>query len=66
MEGFVNNISQFEGCFDLISGRYAVDAKSVMGIFSFDLSQELEFRIWETSKKESEIMKAIKPFMTKE
>lgn len=26
---------------DLVSGRYAVDAKSIMGIFSLDLSKEL-------------------------
>ena len=26
---------------DLISGRYAIDAKSIMGIFSLDLSKPL-------------------------
>ncbi len=26
---------------DLVSGRYAVDAKSIMGIFSLDLSKAL-------------------------
>lgn len=26
---------------DLLSGRYAVDAKSIMGIFSLDLTKEL-------------------------
>ena len=28
---------------DLVSGRYAVDAKSIMGIFSLDLSKPIEF-----------------------
>ena len=27
---------------DLVSGRYAVDAKSIMGIFSLDLSKPIE------------------------
>ncbi len=30
---------------DIVSGRYAIDAKSIMGIFSLDLSQDLELRI---------------------
>ena len=39
VKSFVNAISQFEYDFDLISGRYVIDAKSIMGIFSLDLSQ---------------------------
>ena len=30
---------------DLVSGRYAVDAKSIMGIFSLDLSKPIELDI---------------------
>ena len=41
VKSFVNTISQFEYDFDLISGRYVIDAKSIMGIFSLDLSQPL-------------------------
>ena len=42
VKGFVNAIESFEGYFDLASGRYVIDAKSIMGIFSMDLSN-LEF-----------------------
>ena len=38
---FVNAVSKYDFDVDLISGRYAVDAKSIMGIFSIDLSKEL-------------------------
>ena len=38
---FVNKVSKYSFDVDLISGRYAVDAKSIMGIFSVDLSKEL-------------------------
>ncbi len=34
---FVEVVRQFEGDIDLASGRYVVDAKSIMGIFSLDL-----------------------------
>lgn len=39
---FANDISKFEGDFSLVSGRYVIDAKSIMGIFSLDLSKALD------------------------
>lgn len=42
---FINDISKLEGEFDLISDRYIVDAKSIMGIFSLNLAKPLELRI---------------------
>ena len=39
---FAQEISKFEGDFCLISGRYVIDAKSIMGIFSLDLSKALD------------------------
>ncbi len=42
---FVNIISQYDGDFDLSSGRYIIDAKSIMGIFSLDLSTTLRLDI---------------------
>ena len=39
---FVNAVSMCDFDVDLISGRYAVDAKSIMGIFSLDLSNAIE------------------------
>ncbi|MCD7730936.1 MAG: HPr family phosphocarrier protein [Oscillospiraceae bacterium] len=38
---FVTLVSKCEFDVDLISGRYAVDAKSIMGIFSLDLSKPI-------------------------
>ena len=63
VKGFVSIISNIEGYFDLVSGRYVVDAKSIMGIFSMDLSNHVEFRVLETNEKISEIEKAIAPFL---
>lgn len=45
VKGFVNIVSTCDGDFDLSSGRYVVDAKSIMGIFSLDLSKHLTLNI---------------------
>lgn len=45
VKSFVNAITQFEFDFDLISGRYVIDAKSIMGIFSLDLSKPIDLNI---------------------
>ena len=66
VKDFVSIMAQFNGYFDLVSGRYIVDAKSVMGIFSMDLSKVLELRILETNEQEKEIMDALKAFIVKE
>ncbi|MGL4361908.1 MAG: HPr family phosphocarrier protein [Cellulosilyticaceae bacterium] len=42
---FVNLISKYDGDFDLTSGRYVIDAKSIMGIFSLDLSKPIKLDI---------------------
>ncbi len=38
---FVNTVMRFDFDVDLVSGRYAIDAKSIMGIFSLDLSKPI-------------------------
>ena len=45
VKSFVNDISKFDFDFDLVSGRYVIDAKSIMGIFSLDLSKPIELNI---------------------
>ena len=42
---FVNIVNRYDFDIDLVSGRYAVDAKSIMGIFSLDLSKPLKVSI---------------------
>ena len=41
---------------DLVSGRYAVDAKSIMGIFSLDLSKPLTFVVHVDGAKADELL----------
>ena len=42
---FVNVITTYDNDFDLVCDRYVIDAKSIMGIFSLDLSQNLTLTI---------------------
>lgn len=42
---FAEELSPFDGEYDLISGKYVVDAKSVLGIYSLNLSKPLEIII---------------------
>ncbi len=63
VKGFVAAIEGFDGYFDLASGRYVIDAKSIMGIFSMDLSKKVEFRVLETNAKIAEVEAAIAPYL---
>jgi len=60
VQGFVAQISKLEGSFDLHSGKYVLDAKSLMGILSLDLSKPLKLTV---EKDTAETMKAIKRFI---
>ncbi len=54
VKNFVNAINDFEFDVDLVSGRYVVDAKSIMGIFSLDLSRPITLRVFADDMSEQE------------
>ena len=60
---FVESISPLDGDFDLIDGRYVVDARSLMGIFGMNLSKPVQLRIHKNSKK---AIRAIESFIVEE
>ena len=62
VKSFVNAITQYEYDFDLISGRYFIDAKSIMGIFSLDLSKPIDLAIHAEANVD-EIMETLKPYL---
>ena len=66
VKAFVNEIAKFDCDFDLISGRYVIDAKSIMGIFSLDISKPIDLDIHVSDDAEAaEILKAIDPYLAK-
>ncbi len=62
VKSFVNDITKFDAEFDLVSGRYVIDAKSIMGIFSLDISKPITLNIHSDSDT-AEILDALKPYM---
>lgn len=62
VKNFVNDIAKFDAEFDLVSGRYVIDAKSIMGIFSLDISQPITLNI-HTDGDDTDIMNALKPYL---
>ncbi len=58
---FVNTVSSYSCDIDLTSGRYVVDAKSIMGIFSLDLSKPIKVEIF--SDDCDQLMKELERFM---
>ncbi len=50
---FVNRIQTYDAEVDLISGQQEVDAKSLLGIFSLDLTRPIKVRILVNSKSQN-------------
>ena len=65
VKAFVNTVTQFDYDFDLISGRYTIDAKSIMGIFSLDLSKPIDLAI-HVESDEADILEALAPYLVTE
>ena len=62
MKAFVNDITKFDSDFDLVSGRYVIDAKSIMGIFSLDLSKDIDLNI-HSEDNIDDIIATLKPYI---
>ena len=63
VKSFVNDISKFDFDFDLVSSRYVIDAKSIMGIFSLDLSKPIELNIHSEGEALEAVMKVLQPYL---
>ena len=61
VKAFVNTVNRYEYEVDLRSGRHVVDAKSILGIFSLDLSKPITMEIYADSC--DDLLADIKPFM---
>ena len=64
VKSFVNDITKFDYDFDLVSGRYVIDAKSIMGIFSLDLSKPIDLNIHADGDID-DILAALDPYIIK-
>lgn len=48
IEEFISEVNKIKDDVDLIKGRYIIDAKSIMGLMSLDLSTPVEIAIHST------------------
>lgn len=60
VKDFINIVTDCPYDIDLTSGRYVVDAKSIMGIFSLDLSKPIEINIH--SDNAEDLVKALESY----
>ena len=61
VKNFVNIVNKYEFDIDLISDRYVVDAKSIMGIFSLDLTKVITVEAH--TEDASEVAGELKPYI---
>ena len=59
---FVSASTSFDNDFDLVCDRYVIDAKSIMGIFSLDISKPIDL-IVHTDADDEDILAALKPYL---
>lgn len=63
VKSFVNDLTKFDFDFDLVSGRYVIDAKSIMGIFSLDLSKPIDLNIHADGQHLDSILESLTPYI---
>ena len=62
VKDFVATVNKCPFEVDLVSGRYAIDAKSIMGIFSLDLSKPIDLNI-HSEDSVDKILEVLKPYI---
>ena len=65
VKDFVNEVSRLDCDVDIVSGRYVIDAKSIMGIFSTDLSKPVNVRIHAEGTEAEDALQMVRKFEEK-
>jgi len=66
VKAFVNIINPFDADFDLVSGRYVIDAKSLLGIFSLDIMKPITLNIHNSEENVDHILDSIKDYIVED
>lgn len=59
---FVKTVVKYQNDFDLVNGRYVIDAKSILGIMTMDLKQPIELVIHGNENSQQEIIQELERF----
>lgn len=65
VKNFVSKVSQFKTEIDLVEGRYNIDAKSILGIFSLDLQKPIMVHIMD-DKEADDVVEDISEFIAED
>ena len=65
VKDFVNAVTRLDCDVDIVSGRYVIDAKSIMGIFSLDIYKTIDLNIHNADNLD-EIMEQLQPYLVTE
>lgn len=60
---FTNIIQSINADFNLLSGKYMIDAKSIMGVMSLCISMPLHLSVICEKRQKDEILNAIKEYI---
>ena len=64
VERFVDIISKFDNNFDMVYGKYVIDAKSIMGLFCLDIREPHTLQIYESTEDNmNDVLDAIQAFI---
>ena len=66
VKNFVNIVTRCEYDVDIISGRYVIDAKSIMGIFSIDLTKPVTVSVNGTEEEYKTFREAVKDIIVED
>lgn len=61
---FVSIVQNYEGNVDLKSGKYVIDGKSILGIFSLDISKPLNMQLDMKESEGQRLLKELDEFVT--
>lgn len=63
IQNFTRIVNDYQNDFDLVQGRYVINAKSTMGILSLDISKPIDLNIRDAGSQLKEILTVLEPFI---
>ncbi len=63
VQRFISIISRYACAFDIVSGHSCVDAKSLVGVFSLDISKPLNLTVHDDGSLIEDVLRDIQEFL---
>jgi phosphotransferase system HPr-like phosphotransfer protein len=66
IQDFTRIVNEYPNDFDLVQGRYVVNAKSTMGILSLSIAQPISLNIRDAGSQIKDILEQLEPYTVTE